>query len=128
MKCKLSIKWLSFSWASSRNRMSCVKTIASYDSATQFVTFKNRYFRISPLPLRFSLRNITVVERNCELNKTVWAKTPLSISKLFVVTGCADITPLMHDIWQSRRCKIVLENVLVSTEIFSPRTTYEKSL
>lgn len=64
VKCKLSIRCLSFPWASSRNRMPCVKMIASYDS----VTFKNHYVGF------LSLRNI--VERNCELNKTVSAKTP----------------------------------------------------
>ena len=84
-------------------------------------SLKNRTTRGARVSAKdLSQKILAVVEHYCELNSCLERDTIANL-RLYGAAGSADITPLLHDIWQSHRCQIVLENVLgfvVSAEIF----------
>lgn len=75
--------------------------------------------KIATLDFPFLLKIFVVVEHHCELNSCLHQDTIVDL-KFSGATESADITPLLHDIWQSHYYQIILENVLgfaVSAEI-----------
>lgn len=75
--------------------------------------------KIATLDFPFLPKIFVVVEHHCELNSCMHQDTIVDL-KFSGATESADITPLLHDIWQSHYYQIILENVLgfaVSTEI-----------
>lgn len=75
--------------------------------------------KIATLDFPFLPKIFVVVEHHCELNSCLHQDTIVDL-KFSGATESADITPLLHDIWQSHYYQIILENVLgfaVSAEI-----------
>lgn len=75
--------------------------------------------KIATLDFPFLLKIFVVVEHHYELNSCLHQDTIVDL-KFSGATESADITPLLHDIWQSHYYQIILENVLgfaVSVEI-----------
>lgn len=75
--------------------------------------------KIATLDFPFLPKIFVVVEHHCELNNCLHQDTIVDL-KFSGATESTDITPLLHDIWQSHYYQIILENVLgfaVSAEI-----------